>query len=224
MANLSEKKKTVEEQLARLILKHQYPEQFNGLQHIGKNKSPDLQDHDTSVGIEVTTAISNRECSSLYDKYCEEIILGDKKREVDSKLLKNYCWFYYDEKGRVKYMYSNTMRDISPAQLSELAGEDIINIGYKKIDKLNKGHYERFRTNGLFIFADSRASVSTIWRDMNMIAQYQRELPRAFDRFYILREDKLFAFNEEGICIRNPEVSNIGNLRLQAEEIVGLNS
>ncbi len=220
--NLSttEKKKVYFEQQALLILKHQYPERFNGLQHVGYDKSPDLQDIDASVGIEVTTAFRNQECSFFFDKYYGKRLPKDSK--VLSIMARMDCRFQFDEKGQVECMYSDLSTNLSPAQVSEKAGKLIVNSGKKKIDKLNEGHYEIFRTYGLFIFADNRASATTIWNNMESVASYQKEKATAFDLFFVLRNDTLYMFNKHGKCVGNPHVTGLYDLQLQAEEIVGL--
>ena len=198
LANTTEKKKVYFEQLARLILKRQYPEQLNGLQHIGYSKSPDLQDSTASMGVEVVTAIRNQECSFFFDKYYGKKVPNDSK--VLSIMAGKNCTFHFDENNQVNCMYSDTMIDLSPTQASEIAGNLIIIAGQKKIDKLNNGHFYRFNTNGLFIFADSRVLSTTIYRNMGVLAEYQKEKPQIFDFFFILCKYTLFVFNKDGTC------------------------
>ena len=224
----TEKKKIFFEQQALLILKHKYPERFSGLQHVGYDKSPDLQDPNTSVGIEVTTVLIYQECCALFNMYYGKKVPEDSKEKVDSILQSNLCQFHYDEDDHVECMYAYIAIDLSPAQVSEIAGEPIISTGQKKIDKLNKGHYDRFNTNGLFMFTSNNTFPKTIGKNVAILARYQKEKEKKFDVFYVFRSssphDTLYAFNKDGICIDIQYLSNSGILSLQAEEIAGLYS
>lgn len=219
-SNPSENRKYYQEQLALLVLKSAYSERFSGLQHVGQNKSPDLQDVDSSIGIEVATAFTKRESLFYYEKFSGQQLHKDSK--VIQRMRETNDIFGYDEEGRVYCLYPDAFLILSPEQASEKAGQPIIDIGRKKVDKLNDGHYDRFRTNGLFIFVDNGASSTTIRRNASIIIEHQKEKVMSYDELYLLKYDTLYTFNDDGIVINIFYLQRIGDLYLQAKEIVGV--
>ena len=180
--NPSEKKKYYSEQLALLILKSTYSDRFSGLQHVGQDRSPDLQDAESSIGIEVATAFTKTETTFFYDKYWGKEL--PQRSRIDQKMKASGDLFLFDEERRVVYLYPDAAYDLTPEQASEREGEPIVTIGQKKVDKLNDGHYDRFKTNGLFIFAENHVSATTIWNNVGLLAGYQKQRTQPFDLFF----------------------------------------
>ena len=219
-SNPSENRKYYQEQLALLVLKSAYPERFSGLRHVGQDRSPDLQDIDSSIGIEVATAFTKRESRFYYDKFCGKVLPKDSK--VIQKMRETNDAFGYDEEGKVYCLYTDAFVDFSPEQASEKAGQPIIEVGQKKVNKLNDGHYDIFKTNGLFIFVDNGVSSDTIMENSSNMAQYQNNKQRKYDMFFLLKYDDLFTFDKDGINIDKQSLPCYSDLCMQAEETVGL--
>ena len=130
--------KTSREYYALAVLKYSFPEQFSGLR---KGESPDLQDADSSLGVEVTWGGSPQDEIISGESYKYSHAKSDKDREK--------CLQQIRRNGGDRNEYSTSY----PVSTSDSDKKHIQNVLIKKLKKIYS-YREHFKRLGLAILID----------------------------------------------------------------------
>lgn len=183
MKKLSEnaKRTKFEEERARQILCHFYPEKYLKSE---LNDSPDIINNNLNIGVEVTSAMKENinenisRVSSIVGKYENELT------KIDLKNIKT---------GNV-IPYKMPNNKLTAATVFWGNSFDFKKIYNKKINKLNSSHYKKFEENNLFVFA-WMADSDEIDEGISFFLNIDEMKAYKFKYIYIFSGDNLYTIN-----------------------------
>ena len=165
-----------EECYAKVVLEDMYKNEFTGLEI---KDQPDLQDEDNSIGIECTVAIDKKsqEAENLYID-----LINDKVKNPDK------C------KERINQL-GGKVTEYMLFQSGTNSSTNILNAVKIKLKKLNGDKYKIFKNNYLLIRDSIYIREEEIMELQYSIGIIQSNETIAFDKIYILLNDKLIELN-----------------------------
>ena len=165
-----------EECYAKVVLEDMYKNEFTGLEIKDK---PDLQDEDNSIGIECTVAIDKKsqEAENLYID-----LINDKVKNPDK------CKVRINQLG-------GKVTEYMLFQSGTNSSTNILNAVKIKLKKLNGDKYKIFKNNYLLIRDSIYIREEEIMELQYSIGIIQSNETIAFDKIYILLNDKLIELN-----------------------------
>ena len=176
------------ERYARISLIDLVDKKFAGLQNSDR---PDLQDNDTSVGIEVTRAIrENKEVAhALINKIAGRPVLDISEEEwID---VANYGYGYGMARDLVGELEYNFWAAALPLR------RNIEN----KVQKVANGFYGNYHEFGLYIFSKENLSNDDLREGVRFTMDLQQNNDRKYDTMYIFQIQEMFICDlQTGAC------------------------
>lgn len=198
-----------EEERARLVLQHIYPDRYIGAV---LSESPDIICEESGIGIEVTSCMTPpfREKESIAVGIC-----GKKKEDLSEKQLKPI-----------------RNRDVSIKQFIDgrlISGfamwgnpYDIVPVINKKIKKLSE-LYKLFDSNELFVFAWT-SDIDDLEKMISQVQTINFDGSKGYDRVYILREHNLnieiYVIQKEWVDLVKISLDSMREISLKAKDTI----
>lgn len=190
------KQKKLGELYALYCLQAILPGRYLNLTYIGGNESPDLQDPDNGIGVEVTTSNRDQKFLFYYDTFVDKPYSSVPTNVL--REMKNAGYFFGCDKGCIVSMHGPHAFDMSsPDDFSRDAASNLDSSIRKKLGLLNGTQYTKFKSNELFIRVDNMLNTVDMNKVIEDMAVLSANYNIAFSRLYICRTWDIFCIDYE---------------------------
>lgn len=199
---------TMLEYQALYYLQSLFPGRYVSLKYVSGNESPDLQDTENSIGVEVTRIDSDQEMKEFFDRYCGKNFCEVKSRVLEKMRDRAFAFGGIDQK--ISVLFGPHADEFVPIEVfKQESYEKTLIAAKKKVGILNGDHFQKFRTNELFIFSDNTFSVDYVERTMEEILDYQQNSKHGYSSVYIKGSYNLFLCNLNKRSFQEFDISSI---------------
>lgn len=219
----AERKKAYNEFYALFCLQAAFPNRYMGLIRKGGNYSPDLQDCQGNIGVEVTTSRRGQFYTSFYDKWYGKPISDIPINEVTR--LHKAGYFFGSDNGMVAYLHGpHAFEMIGPDEWSKESTDNCMDSFNTKLRILNGQSYTRFAENELFIYADQHFKDNCMPMIIEIASELQNACKYRFSSLFLFKFCKLYHIN---LCKHTMETHDLtsasASVHSQAINAAGIN-
>lgn len=181
-------------------LKFLYPDMYNNME---KGESPDLQDKDNNIGIEVTTLSNNKELAAS-DAYYKLIRYKNISQQIKIINKNNHSLTITDDGIIHMLSFGSYFCD----------KELFIKVINNKLDKLNE-YKNKYKVVGLAVLIVDIICSETEYNIVNIINELYQETNNFYDFIYVISSDFCIYYNVYENVFKKRILSEEENLNLK---------